>query len=86
MITTSQLLVSGRMTESPAAWARYVAALAGAIPATDLDMPDWCALITDVHRSTGWSDSHIALHTRGTVASITATRLRFGLSDNGAQS
>lgn len=81
--TVSRLPVSGRMTESPAAWSRYVAALAGAIPAADLDMPDWYALITDLHNSTGWSDSHIALHTRGTVASITAARLRLGLNDNG---
>jgi hypothetical protein len=74
------------MTESPAAWARYVAALAGAIPAADLDMTDRYALITDLHNSTGWSDSHIALHTRATVASITAARRRLGLTENGAQS
>jgi hypothetical protein len=70
------------MIESPAAWSRYVAALAGAIPGADLDMHDRYALITDLHRSTGWSDSHIALHTRGTVASITAARKRLGLPDN----
>jgi hypothetical protein len=80
--TTSQFPVSGRMTESPADWSRYVAALAGAIPGANLDMPDRYTLITDLH-GIGWSDNLIALHTRGTLASITAARRRLGLGDNG---